>query len=217
MSVAAAVADPGAPRDGSGRAADEVPISERGPASPRVVVGFGFWLYLLSDIVMFATVFAAHAVLSGSTDGGPTGRELFDRRNAFVETALLLGSSVTCGLMMLDAKAGRRRGVILWGAATFLLGLAFLGLELREFADLIGRGAGPSRSAFLSAFFTLVGLHGAHVALGLLWFGVMLLQVATLGFLPMVRRRLLCFSLFWHALDIVWIGVFTTVYLLGTR
>lgn len=216
MSVAASVRDPAALQRGS-QGSDPVPVSERGPAPTRIVVGFGFWLYLLSDIVMFATVFAAHAVLSQATDGGPAGRDLFDQRSAFIETALLLGSSLTCGLMMRAARRAPGRDFQLWAGATLLLGLAFLGLEVREFAGLIGRDAGPGRSAFLSAFFMLVGLHGLHVAVGLFWLGIMMLQAATLGFRAMVRRRLLCFSLFWHAIDIVWIGVFTTVYLLGSR
>ncbi|MGE8131449.1 cytochrome c oxidase subunit 3 [Methylobacterium sp. NPDC080182] len=216
MSVAASVRDPAALQRGP-KGSVSIPVSERGPASARVVVGFGFWLYLLSDMVMFAAVFATYAVLSHATDGGPSGRDLFDQRSAFIETALLLGSSLTGGLMMRSARGVLRRDFYLWAGATLLLGLTFLGLEAREFAGLIATDAGPARSAFLSAFFMLVGMHGLHVAVGLFWLGIMMLQAATLGLLPMVRRRLLCFSLFWHAIDIVWIGVFTTVYLLGSR
>ena len=195
---------------------ERVPLSLRGPASPRVVAGFGFWLFLLSDIVMFGAFFAAYAVLSGETAGGPTGAELFDKSRVFAETLCLLASSVTCGFSALAAQRGERFATYLWLAVTFALGAAFLSLEVAEFAGMVSVGAGPSRSAFLSAFFALVGAHGAHVTLGLAWLVVMLAQVATLGFQPMVRRRLFCFALFWHALDIVWVGVITIVYL-GAR
>lgn len=193
--------------------AGEVPFSERGPAPTQTVVGFGFWLFLLSDIVMFAVFFAAYAVLSGETAGGPSGRELFDSPRVLVETACLLLSSFTCGLMAMAAHKGLRGTFYLSSLATLGLGLAFISIEGREFAEMVALGAGPTRSAFLSAFFTLVGTHGLHVSTGLVWLVLMTAQVATMGFSPMVRRRLLCFSLFWHALDIVWIGVFTIVYL----
>jgi cytochrome o ubiquinol oxidase subunit 3 len=192
---------------------DRTPISERGPAPIHVVVAFGFWLFLLSDIVMFSALFAAYAVLSGQTAGGPTGPQLFDRLNVLIETGCLLVSSFTCGLFTLSVEARNRTTTYLWAGVTFVLGAAFLGFELTEFIRMITRGAGPTRSAFLSAFFTLVGTHGLHVTFGLGWLLTMMAQVATLGFRPMVVRRLLCFSLFWHALDIVWIGVFTIVYL----
>lgn len=190
-----------------------VPLSLRGPASVRVVAGFGFWLFLLSDIILFAALFASYAVLSGSTAGGPTGAELFDKRHVFMETLCLLASSVTCGFGSLAIYRTDARAMYFWMGMTFLLGVCFLTMEGREFASLVAAGAGPSHSAFLSAFFTLVGTHGLHVSLGLVWLIVMLLQVSTLGFQPMVGRRFFCFSLFWHALDIVWIGVFTIVYL----
>jgi cytochrome o ubiquinol oxidase subunit III len=193
-----------------------VPLSLRGPAPPRVVAGFGFWLFLLSDIVIFAALFAAYAVLSGQTAGGPSGADLFDRKHVFVETLCLLASSVTCGFGSLAVQRARAASVYFWMALTFLLGAVFLTLEVSEFRDLIARGAGPSHSAFLSAFYTLVGTHGLHVSIGLCWLVVMLLQMATLGFRPMVARRFFCFGLFWHALDIVWVGVFTIVYL-GAR
>jgi cytochrome o ubiquinol oxidase subunit 3 len=189
------------------------PFSERGPASVRVVVGFGFWVFLLSDIVMFSAFFAAYAVLSGATAGGPGGVQLFDRGRVLLETGCLLVSSFTCGLCSLAFERRDRAWTYLWAAATFALGAAFLTIEVTEFAGMVARGAGPTHSAFLSAFFALVGTHGIHVTLGLAWLVVMMAQVATLGFRPMVVRRLLCFSLFWHALDIVWIGVFTIVYL----
>jgi cytochrome o ubiquinol oxidase subunit III len=190
-----------------------IPISERGPAVTDVVVGFGFWLFLLSDIVVFSALFAAYAVLVGQTAGGPAGATLFDRGHVLIETGCLLASSFACGLCSLAMEQRSRLGVYAGAALTFLLGAAFVGLELSEFLRMIADGAGPTRSAFLSAFFTLVGTHGLHVTLGLAWLVVMMAQVATLGFRPMVVRRMLCFALFWHALDIVWIGVFTIVYL----
>jgi cytochrome o ubiquinol oxidase subunit 3 len=200
------------PRDAAG----VIPISERGPSPRRVIVGYGFWLFLLSDIIVFSALFAAYAVLSGRTAGGPGGVQLFHRGNVLLETGCLLMSSFTCAVMSL-AVDFRHRGWMVAGAAlTFVLGAAFLRLELVEFADMIRAGAGPDRSAFLSAFFALVGMHGLHVTAGLCWLVAMLAQVFTLGWRPMVIGRLACFSLFWHALDIVWIGVFTIVYL-GAR
>jgi cytochrome o ubiquinol oxidase subunit 3 len=190
-----------------------VPLSLRGPAPTRVVAGFGFWLFLLSDILIFAALFAAYAVLSGETAGGPTGAELFERRHVFIETACLLASSVTCGFGSLAVQRTEHGATYFWMIVTFVLGAIFLSLEASEFATMVASGAGPSRSAFLSAFFALVGTHGLHVTIGLAWLVVMLLQVATLGFQPMVGRRFFCFALFWHALDIVWVGVFTIVYL----
>ena len=192
------------------------PVSERGPSSRRVIVGYGFWLFLLSDIILFSALFAAYAVLVSRSAGGPTGTQLFHRGRVLEETGCLLASSFTCGLFSLAVDA-RRRGLMLLAAAlTFALGAAFLGLELAEFADMIRRGAGPQRSAFLSAFFALVGMHGLHVTIGLAWLASMVAQVFTLGWRPFVLGRLVCFALFWHALDIVWIGVFTIVYL-GAR
>ena len=188
-----------------------------GPAPTQTAVAYGFWIFLLSDIIMFSALFAAYAVLSGNTAGGPTGRELFDLRNVFIETACLLFSSYACGLMALSAERRRQDRVYLFAGCTFVLGAAFLFIEVSEFARMIGEGAGPSRSAFLSAFFTLVGMHGAHVTSGLLWLVYLLAQVSAKGLRPRVLRRLLCFSLFWHALDIVWVGVFTLVYLMGAR
>jgi cytochrome o ubiquinol oxidase subunit III len=192
---------------------DEVPLSLRGPAPTRVVAGYGFWLFLLSDIIIFAALFAAYAVLSGETAGGPDAASLFDKKHVLIETACLLASSVTCGFGSLAVQSGEKGSTYFWMAITFILGAIFLGLELSEFGHMLHIGAGPSRSAFLSAFFTLVGTHGLHVTIGLCWLIIMLLQTATLGFRPMVTRRFFCFGLFWHALDIVWIGVFTIVYL----
>jgi len=189
------------------------PFSMRGPALTRVVVGYGFWLFLLSDIIIFAALFAAYAVLSGDTNGGPSGAALFNKTRVLAETACLLASSVTCGFASLAVQRRDKLGAYLWMLVTFVLGIAFLSQERAEFAGMLAAGFGPSRSAFLSAFYTLVGTHGLHVTVGLCWLAIMLLQVATLGFQPMVRRRFFCFGLFWHALDIVWIGVFTVVYL----
>ena len=188
-----------------------------GPASTRTVVGYGFWIFLLSDIVMFSGLFAAYAVLWNRTAGGPTGQELFHLPNVLIETMCLLVSSFTCGLGALSAEHRRRDRFYLFSVLTFVLGAAFLFIEITEFADMVGRGAGPSRSAFLSAFFTLVGMHGAHVTAGLLWLVYMVAQVAAKGLRPRILQRLLCYSLFWHALDIIWVGVFTMVYLMGAR
>jgi cytochrome o ubiquinol oxidase subunit 3 len=189
--------------------------SEAGPALKRVVVAYGFWIFLLSDIVMFSALFAAYAVLVHATAGGPTGAELFNQTNVALETACLLASSFTCGLMALAIGSRHRGGTYFFALVTFVLGAAFLALELSEFADMIARGATPQTSAFLSAFFTLVGCHGLHVAAGLVWLTVMMAQVAIKGLRPKVERRLVCFSLFWHALDIVWVALFTVVYLMG--
>jgi len=194
----------------------EIPISERGPSPRKVIVGYGFWLFLLSDIILFSALFAAYAVLSGRTANGPGGVQLFHRDSVLLETGCLLLSSFTCALMSLAIDV-RHRGLMVLGAAfTLALGAAFLWLELTEFTGMVAHGAGPARSAFLSAFFALVGMHGLHVSIGLCWLVSMVAQVFTLGWRPMVIGRLACFSLFWHALDIVWIGVFTIVYL-GAR
>lgn len=188
---------------------------EGGPASKFVIVAYGFWIFLLSDIIMFSAFFAAYAVLSGETAGGPGGRELFDVPRVMLQTALLLTSSVTCGIGGLAAQRRNLPAVQLWLMLTGLFGAAFLALEVQEFAEMIAEGAGPGRSAFLSAFFALVGCHGIHVTLGLLWLGTMMAQLAVKGFRPDILRRLHCFNLFWHALDIIWIAIFTLVYLLG--
>jgi cytochrome o ubiquinol oxidase subunit III len=202
-------------------AIDQIPqdalpsASEAGPAPKRIVVAYGFWIFLLSDIIMFAALFASYAVLVRSTAGGPTGAQLFNQVTVAIETACLLISSYTCGLMSLAINSRRYLRTYLAALITFALGAAFLTLEIREFASMIAIGATPERSAFLSAFFTLVGCHGLHVTLGLIWLAVMMVQVAVMGLDATVQRRLLCFSLFWHALDIVWVGLFTVVYLMG--
>jgi cytochrome o ubiquinol oxidase subunit 3 len=179
------------------------------------VVGYGFWIYLLSDIVMFSALFAAYAVLAHATAGGPSGLQLFNQRSVAIETGCLLASSYTCGLMSLAIGSRRYGATYMAAVVTFVLGVAFLTLEVREFAGMIAIGAGPQRSAFLSAFFTLVGCHGLHVTAGLIWLTAMMAQVAIEGLSATVERRLLCFSLFWHALDIVWVWLFTVVYLKG--
>jgi cytochrome o ubiquinol oxidase subunit 3 len=201
-----------APESGSA----DTGLGNRGPQSKWIVVPYGFWLFILSDIVMFSALFASYAALAHATDGGPSGRDLFDRGNVAIETISLLLSSFTCGLAMIAAKRRNMAWTQLWLLVTGALGLVFLLLELREFASMILEGAGPQRSAFLSAFFTLVGCHGAHITAGLLWIGTMMAQIRAKDFVPHVMRRLLCLSLFWHALDIVWVAIFTIVYLMGT-
>jgi cytochrome o ubiquinol oxidase subunit 3 len=186
-----------------------------GPAPKRIVIAYGFWIFILSDMVMFSGLFAAYAVLSGNTAGGKTGAELFNLRNVFIETMCLLFSSYTCGLGALSAERRQPARFLGFAALTFVLGAAFLFIEATEFAGMVGEGAGPGRSGFLSAFFTLVGTHGVHVTSGLFWLVYLVAQVIVKGLRPPVLRRLLCWSLFWHALDIVWVGVFTLVYLMG--
>src|SRR3954470_2304999 len=198
--------------------ADALPsASEAGPAAKRIVVAYGFWIFLLSDIVMFSALFATYAVLVRATAAGPTGAQLFSQTSVAIETACLLASSYTCGLMSLAVNSRRSAATYFFALVTFVLGAAFLALEIREFADMIARGATPQRSAFLSAFFTLVGSHGLHVTAGLIWLAVMMAQLAIKGIRATVERRLVCFALFWHALDIVWVGLFTVVYLMGVR
>ncbi len=179
------------------------------------ITAFGFWIYLMSDLVLFASLFATFVVMSHSYAGGPTGRELFDLPRIFLETMLLLFSSASCGLAMVAMHSAARGRVLAWLAVTFLLGAEFIALEVHEFYALALGGNGPQRSAFLSAFFTLVGTHGIHVTAGLIWMLAMALQVFVKGLTPRVQVRLLCLSMFWHFLDIVWIAVFTEVYLMG--
>jgi len=186
-----------------------------GPASKRIIVGYGFWIFLLSDIIMFSAIFATYAVLHGATAGGPTSAQLFDLKNVAIETGCLLISSFLCGLAMIAAHERNMLWTQIGLVFTGLFGFIFLVLELKEFAEMIAEGAGPQRSAFLSSFFTLVGCHGLHVTVGLLWLGTMMAQIWAKGFTQPIQRRLLCFSLFWHALDIIWVALFTIVYLLG--
>ncbi len=176
---------------------------------------FGFWMYLMSDCLVFAVLFATYAVLGRSYAAGPSGADLFDLPLVAVNTGLLLLSSITYGMAMIAMQHGRRQHLLAWLAVTGLLGLGFLSIELFEFTHLIHAGAGPQRSAFLSAFFTLVGTHGLHVTFGCVWLATLMLQVGKLGLTRENRRRLVCLSMFWHFLDVVWIGVFTFVYLMG--
>ena len=176
----------------------------------------GFWLYLMSDCLIFAVLFAVYAVLGRNYAAGPSGAELFNLPLVAVNTSMLLLSSITYGFAMLEMQRKRVKPVLGWLAVTGLLGCAFIGLELYEFAHLIHEGAVPQRSAFLSAFFTLVGTHGLHVAFGIVWLTTLMVQVAKGGLIAENRRRLMCLSMFWHFLDVVWIGVFTFVYLMGS-
>lgn len=176
---------------------------------------YGFWLYLMSDAVIFALLFSTYATMSHNFAGGPTGAELFELNTAFYETMLLLLSTTTCGFAMLSIATGNQTLAQTWLGITFLLGLGFVSMELNEFHGLIMEGAGPQRSGFLSAFFTLVGTHGLHVSIGLIWLLVMLIQTGMKGLTAPVRSRLYRFSLFWHFLDLVWVLIFTVVYLLG--
>jgi len=175
----------------------------------------GFWCYLMTDCLLFATLFITYAVLHNNTFGGPSSKELFDLSTAFLETMILLASSVTCGFALIAAVKGNNRNILFWLAITFLLGLSFIILEIDEFRHFVSEGHSWTTSAFLSAFFTLVGTHGLHVTFGLLWMGVMFAQVYWQGVTIDTFRRLVLFSLFWHFLDLIWIFIFTFVYLLG--
>lgn len=175
----------------------------------------GFWIYLMTDCILFASLFATYIVLRGNTYGGPDGRELFDMPFVLVETLILLASSFVCGLAVLAARLGQKRRAMTALVFTFVLGAAFLVLELSEFSKLVGEGHSWQASAFLSAFFTLVGTHGLHIAVGLLWIIVMVRQLKTKGLTDGVIRRMGMFGLFWHFLDIIWIFIFTIVYLMG--
>jgi cytochrome o ubiquinol oxidase subunit III len=179
------------------------------------ITTLGFWIYLMSDCIVFAALFASFAVLRGATAGGPTGRDIFSLPYVAVETACLLVSSFTYGMAMISADQGNKTWVLRWLGLTLLLGLTFVGMEIHEFVKLTGDGAGPDRSGFLSGFFTLVGTHGLHVTSGMVWMGVLIAHVLRRGLTEETRTRLMCLSLFWHFLDIVWIGVFTVVYLMG--
>lgn len=176
---------------------------------------FGFWVYIMTDCVLFATLFATFAVLRNNTYGGPSGRELFSLNFVLTETLILLTSSFTCGLAILAARQGKKRQVLSWFALTFLLGIAFLVLELTEFRHLDLEGNSWRRSAFLSSFFTLVGTHGLHITIGLIWMFILNLKVWRRGLVGSSVKRLTMLSLFWHFLDIVWIFIFSIVYLLG--
>ncbi|MGK3130082.1 cytochrome o ubiquinol oxidase subunit III [Pantoea sp. Al-1710] len=176
---------------------------------------FGFWIYLMSDCIIFATLFATYAVMVNNTAGGPAGKDIFELPFVLVETALLLLSSITYGMAVIAMNNQNKGSVISWLALTFLFGAGFIGMEIYEFHHLILEGFGPDRSGFLSAFFTLVGTHGLHVTSGLIWMAVMMFQISKRGLTATNRTRIMCLSLFWHFLDVVWICVFTVVYLMG--
>jgi cytochrome o ubiquinol oxidase subunit 3 len=176
---------------------------------------FGFWIYLMSDCIIFATLFATYAVMVNNIAGGPTGKDLFDLKFVLAETAVLLASSITYGLSINSMYRGNKTGVINWLISTFLCGSVFISMELYEFHHLVEEGFGPGRSGFLSSFFTLIGTHGLHVASGLLWMAVLISQIIIRGLSATNCTRLICLSLFWHFLDVVWICVFTIVYLMG--
>ncbi|MBZ9793035.1 cytochrome o ubiquinol oxidase subunit III [Rhizobium sp. 3T7] len=175
----------------------------------------GFWLYLMSDCLIFAVLFATYAVLGRNYAAGPSPADLFDLPLVAINTSMLLLSSITYGFAMLQMERKEKSATLFWLAITGLFGLTFLGIELYEFAHLIHEGAGPTRSAFLSGFFTLVGTHGLHVTFGIVWLVTLMVQVSLRGLIPENRRRLMCLSMFWHFLDVVWIGVFSFVYLMG--
>lgn len=178
---------------------------------------FGFWLYIMTDCILFSTLFATYAVLHSATFGGPSGKDIFSLPYVLVETLLLLTSSFTSGLGMLSAHQGDKKKTFFYFAITFLLGLAFVGMELHEFNELVQEGNSWERSAFLSSYFTLVGTHGLHVTVGLLWIGVMLFHITKRGITFPTMRRLSCLNMFWHFLDVIWIFIFTIVYLMGVQ
>jgi cytochrome o ubiquinol oxidase subunit III len=176
----------------------------------------GFWIYLMSDCLIFAVLFAIYGVVGGNYAAGPSPQDLFDLPLVAINTSMLLLSSITYGFAMLAMQKGRIGATQAWLAVTALFGLAFVGIELNEFGHMIHEGATPQRSAFLSSFFTLVGTHGLHVSAGLIWMVTLMVQVGQRGLVPANTRRLTCLSMFWHFLDVIWIGVFTFVYLMGT-
>ena len=182
---------------------------------PENGTSLGFWLYLMSDCLIFAALFATYGVLGRNYAAGPSGKELFDLGLVAINTAFLLLSSITFGFAMLQKQKKNMNGTLLWLAITGLLGAAFLAVELYEFHHLLHEGAGPTRSAFLSSFFTLVGTHGIHVTFGLIWLITLMIQIKKHGLIEANVRRINCLSMFWHFLDVVWIGVFTFVYLMG--
>ncbi len=185
------------------------------PSESSDVKVFGFWVYLMTDCLLFASLFATYVILRGNTYGGPAGRDIFTMPTVLLETLFLLTSSFTCGLAIVLSKAQARRATLILLVLTFILGAAFLGIELHEFSSLVADGHGWQQSGFLTAFFTLVGTHGLHISVGLLWLGVMMWQIMKKGMTGNVLRRLTLFSMFWHFLDVIWIFIFTIVYLVG--
>lgn len=201
--------------DASALDTHEQDVLEEERAQLRAERDFGFWVYLMSDAVIFALLFATFAVMFRGMAGGPGPHELFDLTHTFEETTVLLASSTTFGMVSVYAGKGRETPALIWLGITFLLGATFIVLELQEFAGMIAEGAGPQRSGFLSAFFTLVGTHGLHVTSGLVWIVVMAIQIGFRGLTDPVRSRLYRLGIFWHFLDIIWIGIFSFVYLAG--
>ena len=200
---------------GAAGGAQALRFYDTGEHHPENSALLGFWLYLMSDCLIFAMLFAAYGVLGGNYAAGPSPKDIFDLPLVAVNTTMLLLSSITYGFAMLTMEKGRVGATQAWLAITALFGIAFVSIELNEFSHLIHEGAGPQRSAFLSSFFTLVGTHGLHVTFGLIWMATLMAQVARHGLIAANRRRLMCLSLFWHFLDVIWIGVFTFVYLMG--
>jgi cytochrome o ubiquinol oxidase subunit 3 len=197
-------------------AGGEVPeFYVKGDHHPEGSTMLGFWLYIMSDCLIFAVLFATFAVLSRSYAAGPSAADLFELPVVAVNTAMLLLSSITYGFAMLEMVKNNKQRTLFWLAVTGIFGAVFIGLELNEFWHLIQEGAGPQRSAFLSAFFTLVGTHGLHVTIGIVWLVTLMVQVRQRGLIAANQRRLMCLSMFWHFLDVVWIGVFSFVYLMG--
>jgi cytochrome o ubiquinol oxidase subunit 3 len=200
---------------GAAGGAQALRFYDTGDHHPENGTLLGFWLYLMSDCLVFACLFACYGVLGRNYAGGPSGAELFELPLVAVNTSLLLLSSITYGFAVIAMGQKRRGWTLVWLAATGLLGCGFVGVELHEFAKLIHEGNGPQRSAFLSSFFTLVGTHGLHVTFGIIWLVTLMAQIAKHGLIAANRRRLMCLSMFWHFLDVIWIGVFTFVYLMG--
>ncbi len=199
-----------------GAAAPDVPeFYVPGEHHPKNGTLLGFWIYLMSDCLIFAALFAVHGVVGRNYAAGASGADLFDLNLVAINTALLLLSSITFGFAMIEMQRRRKGAMQMWLAITGLLGAGFIALEIYEFAHLIHVGAVPQRSAFLSSFFTLVGTHGLHVTFGIIWLITLMVQINKHGLIPENRRRLMCLSMFWHFLDVVWIGVFTFVYLMG--
>ena len=211
MSDSTATVAPGAAGE-----AQSLRFYDSGGHHPENGTLLGFWLYLMSDCLVFASLFAAYGVLGRNYAAGPSGADLFELPLVAVNTSLLLLSSITYGFAVIEMQRKRQGATLAWLALTGLLGAGFVGIELHEFANLVHEGNGPQRSAFLSSFFTLVGTHGLHVTFGIVWLLTLMVQVARHGLIAANRRRLMCLSMFWHFLDVIWIGVFTFVYLIGS-
>ena len=209
------MSSPTMPASAAAGEAQPLRFYDTGTFHPEQPTLLGFWLYLMSDSLLFACLFACYGVLGRNYAGGPSGAELFTLPLVAVNTLLLLLSSITYGFAMIAMQRKRADATLAWLALTGLLGASFVGIELHEFGHLIQEGYGPQRSAFLSSFFALVGTHGLHVSFGIVWLITLMAQVTKYGLIAANRRRLMCLSMFWHFLDVVWIGVFTFVYLMG--